>query len=115
MFHFSLSLQQQQQQQQNQQTHQHNQQIQQQPTLQPIQQPQQTNHNINSINIFKEPQTPNPFLSSQSQREPGKLGVVYLHGQPIVSLTIESKERLCLAQISNTLLKVFSYNEIHNR
>lgn len=28
---------------------------------------------------------------------------------------IESQERLCLAQISNTLLKHFSYNEIHNR
>jgi len=28
---------------------------------------------------------------------------------------IDGKERLCLAQISNTLLKNFSYNEIHNR
>ncbi|XP_066273250.1 SKI family transcriptional corepressor 1 homolog-B-like [Branchiostoma lanceolatum] len=28
---------------------------------------------------------------------------------------MEGKERLCLAQISNTLLKSFSYNEIHNR
>ncbi|KAK2588469.1 hypothetical protein KPH14_004452 [Odynerus spinipes] len=27
----------------------------------------------------------------------------------------EGQERLCLAQISNTLLKQFSYNEIHNR
>ena len=33
----------------------------------------------------------------------------------IVSLMIDGKERLCLAQISNTLLKNFSYNEIHNR
>lgn len=32
-----------------------------------------------------------------------------------MSLFIESQERLCLAQISNTLLKQFSYNEIHNR
>lgn len=38
-----------------------------------------------------------------------------LYGIPIVSLYIESQERLCLAQISNTLLKQFSYNEIHNR
>lgn len=38
-----------------------------------------------------------------------------LYGIPIVSLHIEAQERLCLAQISNTLLKTFSYNEIHNR
>lgn len=38
-----------------------------------------------------------------------------LYGIPIVSLIIESQERLCLAQISNTLLKQYSYNEIHNR
>lgn len=38
-----------------------------------------------------------------------------LYGIPIVSLYIEGLERLCLAQISNTLLKQFSYNEIHNR
>lgn len=38
-----------------------------------------------------------------------------LYGVPIVSLVIENQERLCLAQISNTLLKEFSYNEIHNR
>ncbi|TDG38918.1 hypothetical protein AWZ03_014660, partial [Drosophila navojoa] len=40
---------------------------------------------------------------------------VMLYGIPIVSLYIEGQERLCLAQISNTLLKQFSYNEIHNR
>lgn len=38
-----------------------------------------------------------------------------LHDVSIVCLTIEGKERLCLAQISNTLLKSYSYNEIHNR
>lgn len=48
------------------------------------------------------------FRSSQ-------VGSVILYGVPIVSLFIESQERLCLAQISNTLLKQFSYNEIHNR
>lgn len=44
-----------------------------------------------------------------------QVGTVLLYGVPIVSLHIESQERLCLAQISNTLLKQFSYNEIHNR
>ena len=38
-----------------------------------------------------------------------------LYGVPIVSLTMDGRDRLCLAQISNTLLKSFSYNEIHNR
>jgi hypothetical protein len=33
----------------------------------------------------------------------------------IVSLLIDNKERVCLSQISATLLKGFSYNEIHNR
>ncbi|KAJ8672311.1 hypothetical protein QAD02_003570 [Eretmocerus hayati] len=40
---------------------------------------------------------------------------VSLFGVEIVSLVIENQERLCLAQISSTLLKQFSYNEIHNR
>ena len=40
---------------------------------------------------------------------------VVLHGVAIVCLFIDGKERLCLAQISNTLLKEYSYNEIHNR
>ncbi|RWS27517.1 SKI family transcriptional corepressor 1-B-like protein, partial [Leptotrombidium deliense] len=40
---------------------------------------------------------------------------VMLCGVPIVALLMEGEERLCLAQISNTLLKQFSYNEIHNR
>ncbi|XP_060068857.1 SKI family transcriptional corepressor 1-like [Ylistrum balloti] len=43
------------------------------------------------------------------------VGSVILQGVPIVSLFIDQKERLCLAQISNTLLKNYSYNEIHNR
>lgn len=33
----------------------------------------------------------------------------------MISLTIDGKERVCLAQISNSLLKKYSYNEIHNR
>ncbi|ESP00617.1 hypothetical protein LOTGIDRAFT_112155, partial [Lottia gigantea] len=40
---------------------------------------------------------------------------VNLHNVSIVCLRIDGKERLCLAQISNTLLKEYSYNEIHNR
>lgn len=43
------------------------------------------------------------------------MSTVSLYGIHIVSLVIEGQERLCLAQISNTLLKQFSYNEIHNR
>jgi hypothetical protein len=38
-----------------------------------------------------------------------------IRSAPIVSLITDGKERLCLAQISNDLLKDFSYNEIHNR
>jgi hypothetical protein len=34
---------------------------------------------------------------------------------PIISIIIDEQERLCLSQISNTLLKDYSYNEIHNR
>lgn len=44
-----------------------------------------------------------------------QVSTVSLYGIHIVSLVIEGQERLCLAQISNTLLKQFSYNEIHNR
>ncbi|XP_069189280.1 SKI family transcriptional corepressor 2 [Procambarus clarkii] len=53
---------------------------------------------------------PEPHLSKGNQ-----VGTVMLYGVPIVSLNIDNIERLCLAQISNTLLKEFSYNEIHNR
>ena len=37
----------------------------------------------------------------------------YLKFQTFLSAFLQ--ERLCLAQISNTLLKEYSYNEIHNR
>ncbi|NXW74652.1 SKOR2 protein, partial [Hirundo rustica] len=47
--------------------------------------------------------------------KPNQVGQVILYGIPIVSLVIDGQERLCLAQISNTLLKNYSYNEIHNR
>ncbi|XP_059191713.1 SKI family transcriptional corepressor 1 homolog-B [Centropristis striata] len=47
--------------------------------------------------------------------KPNQVGETVLYGIPIVSLVIDGQERLCLAQISNTLLKTYSYNEIHNR
>ncbi|XP_066507069.1 SKI family transcriptional corepressor 2 isoform X2 [Hoplias malabaricus] len=56
-----------------------------------------------------------PPRSSHSSLKPNQVGQVILYGVPIVSLVIDHQERLCLAQISNTLLKNYSYNEIHNR
>ncbi|KAM6984687.1 SKI family transcriptional corepressor 2 [Aplochiton taeniatus] len=56
-----------------------------------------------------------PPSSSSSSLKPNQVGSVVLYGVPIVSLVIDHQERLCLAQISNTLLKHYSYNEIHNR
>uniref|UniRef100_A0A147A4T4 SKI family transcriptional corepressor 2 n=1 Tax=Fundulus heteroclitus TaxID=8078 RepID=A0A147A4T4_FUNHE len=56
-----------------------------------------------------------PSPSASSPLKPNQVGQVILYGVPIVSLVIDNNERLCLAQISNTLLKNYSYNEIHNR
>ncbi|KAJ6662901.1 hypothetical protein lerEdw1_011105 [Lerista edwardsae] len=53
--------------------------------------------------------------SGSSPLKPNQVGETSLYGVPIVSLVIDGQERLCLAQISNTLLKNYSYNEIHNR
>ncbi|XP_053313941.1 SKI family transcriptional corepressor 2 [Spea bombifrons] len=53
--------------------------------------------------------------SNSSSMKPNQVSQVILYGIPIVSLVIDGQERLCLAQISNTLLKNYSYNEIHNR
>lgn len=63
------------------------------------------------------PQRSDDSLTSTGSVEvkPNHVRTVMLNGVPIVSLIIDGKERLCLAQISNTLLKTFSYNEIHNR
>ncbi|XP_070687412.1 SKI family transcriptional corepressor 1 homolog-B [Pempheris klunzingeri] len=52
---------------------------------------------------------------SSKNLKPNQVGETVLYGIPIVSLVIDGQERLCLAQISNTLLKHYSYNEIHNR
>ena len=53
-------------------------------------------------------------ITSASYRN-NEVRSVMLYGVPIIALVMDSQERLCLAQISNTLLKNFSYNEIHNR
>lgn len=53
--------------------------------------------------------------SGSSSLKPNQVSETALYGVPIVSLVIDGQERLCLAQISNTLLKNYSYNEIHNR
>ncbi|XP_070183325.1 uncharacterized protein [Littorina saxatilis] len=44
-----------------------------------------------------------------------RVGCMVLFGVPIVTLHVQGQERLCLAQISSSLLHEFSYNEIHNR
>uniref|UniRef100_A0A3P9C2Q4 c-SKI SMAD4-binding domain-containing protein n=1 Tax=Maylandia zebra TaxID=106582 RepID=A0A3P9C2Q4_9CICH len=54
-------------------------------------------------------------FSSPGSLKPNQVSETSLYGVPIVCLVIDGKERLCLAQISNTLLKNYSYNEIHNR
>ncbi|CAH8673902.1 unnamed protein product [Schistosoma rodhaini] len=43
------------------------------------------------------------------------LYTIKLRDQPLVCLNMGGVKRLCLAQISSTLLKQYSYNEIHNR
>ncbi|KAM3869796.1 SKI family transcriptional corepressor 1 homolog-B [Diretmus argenteus] len=55
------------------------------------------------------------YPSSTNSLKPNQVSETVLYGIPIVSLVIDGQERLCLAQISNTLLKNYSYNEIHNR
>ncbi|CAL8352243.1 unnamed protein product [Merluccius merluccius] len=54
-------------------------------------------------------------FSGTGSLKPNQVSETSLYGVPIVSLVIDGQERLCLAQISNTLLKNYSYNEIHNR
>ncbi|XP_078054211.1 SKI family transcriptional corepressor 2 [Mustelus asterias] len=62
-----------------------------------------------------EPDSLSQQRSPHIPMKPNQVGQVILYGVPIVSLIIDNQERLCLAQISNTLLKNYSYNEIHNR
>ncbi|XP_049326912.1 SKI family transcriptional corepressor 1a isoform X1 [Astyanax mexicanus] len=56
-----------------------------------------------------------PFPGGGGSLKANTVSETCLYGVPIVSLLIDGQERLCLAQISNTLLKSYSYNEIHNR
>ncbi|CAF0735407.1 unnamed protein product [Didymodactylos carnosus] len=56
-----------------------------------------------------------PVSPQSSRHDNSHVGTVIIRGVPIVSLINEGNERLCLAQISNDLLKSYSYNEIHNR
>ncbi|KAI3384549.1 hypothetical protein SNEBB_003616 [Seison nebaliae] len=44
-----------------------------------------------------------------------EVGTIRLRDANIVTLTIDGEQRLCLAQISNSLLYNYTYNEIHNR
>ena len=81
-----------------------------------------SNHHHHHHTDQPEVSYPYPLFQSEEDRlrrslamKPNQVGTVHLHGVRIVSLTMEGKERLCLAQISNTLLKDYSYNEIHNR
>ncbi|XP_042251180.1 SKI family transcriptional corepressor 2 isoform X1 [Thunnus maccoyii] len=76
----------------------------------PLTPPRPTHHHSSSSSLS----SPSPS-SSSSPLKPNQVGRVILYGVPIVSLVIDNNERLCLAQISNTLLKNYSYNEIHNR
>ncbi|XP_039291233.1 ski oncogene [Nilaparvata lugens] len=69
---------------------------------------------LNNNNNNKELQIRQHHLTHNTSKS-NQVGTVVLYGVPIVSLVIDQTERLCLAQISNTLLKAFSYNEIHNR
>ena len=62
--------------------------------------------------LYKDPAMEKLKLAHLKQNQ---VGTVIIHGIRIVSLMMDAKERLCLAQISNTLLKDYSYNEIHNR
>ncbi len=68
----------------------------------------QNNHNQLANN------PPSSSISGSSYRN-NEVRSVMLYGIPIIALVMDAQERLCLAQISNTLLKRFSYNEIHNR
>lgn len=76
--------------------------------LQQEQQQQQHHHHHHHHQSLNQAQQP-------TEKDFEEVKQVELFGISIVALTINGKERLCLAQISNTLLKDFSYNEIHNR
>ena len=76
-----------------------------------------TNTNESPGNTHHAHQISSPSSSSggHCSGNQNEVRTVMLCSVPIVSLVMDGQERLCLAQISNTLLKNFSYNEIHNR
>jgi hypothetical protein len=57
----------------------------------------------------------NISLDTLNLYQQNKVSKVTIRSVAVTSLLIDGKERLCLAQISNTILKNYSYNEIHNR
>uniref|UniRef100_A0A915IKA0 SKI/SNO/DAC domain-containing protein n=1 Tax=Romanomermis culicivorax TaxID=13658 RepID=A0A915IKA0_ROMCU len=59
--------------------------------------------------------TENSSMETLTRMQQNMVTTVDLLGIPIIALLIDGQERLCLAQISNTLLKQYSYNEVHNR
>ncbi|XP_005096968.1 SKI family transcriptional corepressor 1 homolog-B [Aplysia californica] len=73
------------------------------------------NNNSSTNNNNNERKSSGERSVDSSGPRQNQVGTILLHGEAIVSLVIDNKERLCLAQISNTLLKDYSYNEIHNR
>ncbi|CAH8610083.1 unnamed protein product [Heterobilharzia americana] len=63
-------------------------------------------------------QTTEELLVNSSHKKQSNHNHVYtirLRNQPLVCLNMDGVKRLCLAQISSTLLSEYSYNEIHNR
>jgi hypothetical protein len=54
-------------------------------------------------------------LSPSFSGEECPIAYTTIRGYEVITLSIEGKDRVCLSQISNSLLKKFSYNEIHNR
>lgn len=55
------------------------------------------------------------MVMGKTPEEQCAVSTVILNNEPLVCLMFEGEEMVCLAQLSNTLLKDYSYNEIHNR
>lgn len=76
--------------------------------------PRSSSSSVDKDDPLHNPNSPTSVTSIPDGNS-GPCHTVLMCGQPIAALVIDGGERLCLAQISNTLLKNFSYNEIHNR
>nr|CAH8870772.1 unnamed protein product [Trichobilharzia regenti] len=55
------------------------------------------------------------YPSKKNESDYDHLYTIKLRNQTLVCLNMNGVKRLCLAQISSTLLRQYSYNEIHNR